>query len=116
MRYSSTCVAVIVSTALTLFGCADPKDEFAKAQAVGSRQAFEQFKNRFPNDPLAAEAQKLIEKSAFDDATRTRDAAVGKKFLSEFPESEYRTRVAAWVEELAYEVALKENKVDAWQA
>lgn len=116
MRLTSARVLILYAVIASLAGCADPKEEFAKARAQGTRASLEHFAKQFPKDPLATEARRLVEQMALDAAIKSRAVEECRRFLADFPESPHRAQVAGLIEDLSFETAEKENKVDSWQA
>jgi hypothetical protein len=114
LRAASTLMCLLVIA--TLAACADPKEEFAKADAQGTRSAFEQFAKQFPKDPLAEIAKQQVEQLALDATVQARSLDECKRFLADFPGGRHRAQVMGLMEEIAFEEASKENRVDEWKA
>ena len=67
---------------------------FVRVRSKPSRQAFEEFRNDFPQSPLVDELQPYVEDAFFDQARRQGSADAYGRFLEDFPRGVHAARAA----------------------
>lgn len=101
--------------ALILVGCATTKDDWKKAQDLGTIQSYEEFLTKYPKSGFSNNAKADIEKLYWQKAKNDNTIEAYRNFLERNPQTFSRDARIAMID-LAWGIALKQNTIEGYLA
>lgn len=105
----------IVAMGILVIGCSNPSADFKKAETANSEQAYTEFIDRYPKDPLAAEARIRVCHLAYEGARSVNTVEALQEFISRCGDLDEARLAAVDIENLEFDLAAKSSTVTAWE-